>query len=245
MSVAFGTSRPSSTTVVATSTSSSPATNGAQHPLLLVGRERAVQQAHARGREAPPKLAEVPDGRDGAGAPGALAHVADDEGLVAARELLAQALVGGRASRRRRGRRRVAGARRPAGRSSRIEASRSPWRASASVRGMGVADSTSRCGSGAPAGAAPARAPPADATPKRCCSSTTTRRRSRNASAGSTHGVRPDDERDAARGDVGEHGRARARRRARREQRHREAEARRERRRACARAARRGPRWAP
>ena len=65
---------------------------------------------------------------------------------------------------------------RPAGSSSRTETSRSPKTVIATVRGMGVAVITSRCG-GRPA---LSRSRSRCSTPKRCCSSTTTSPRSAN-----------------------------------------------------------------
>ena len=66
---------------------------------------------------------------------------------------------------------------RPAGSSRRVEVSRSPNTVIATVRGMGVAVITSTCGGTAPL---PRRASRCS-TPKRCCSSTTTRARSRKS----------------------------------------------------------------
>ena len=221
MSVAFGTSMPSSTTVVATSTSTSPRGERAQDRLLLVGGERAVQQADARGRE-----------RAGAARRSAPIAVTAPGALARARARDRRRTPGARARPRRAGasyggallvgaaadgcRRRL-----PAARAARRGSTRRDRRgsASASVRGMGVADSTSRCGS-ARLAAPPATQRARCATPKRCCSSTTTRRRSREGQRRVQHRLRPDQQRDAPRGGVAP-GRPRARRagRARRERR--------------------------
>ena len=65
---------------------------------------------------------------------------------------------------------------RPAGSSAMVETSRSPNTVIATVRGIGVAVSTSTCGL-APFSRSASRC----STPKRCCSSTTTSPRSKNA----------------------------------------------------------------
>ena len=67
---------------------------------------------------------------------------------------------------------------RPGGSSSRMEMSRSPYMSSPSVRGMGVADMTRRCG----LCALPASRP-RWRTPNRCCSSTMARPRFLNCTA--------------------------------------------------------------
>ena len=60
---------------------------------------------------------------------------------------------------------------RPGGSSSSTDMSRSPYKVSARVRGMGVADITSTCGRVSPRSLKTARW----TTPNRCCSSTTAR----------------------------------------------------------------------
>ena len=75
---------------------------------------------------------------------------------------------------------------RPGGISSMIDRSRSPYRVSASERGMGVAVITSRCGL-VPLERSAARC----STPKRCCSSTTTNCRSANVTGSSIRACVP------------------------------------------------------
>jgi hypothetical protein len=124
----------------------------AQRLLLRVGGQRAVQQADARGAELAQQARVLRDGGDRVIARGRLAHRADDERLP-------PSAIASRSGRRRRAVRRrpthTPPRRRAArGRSVRNDASRSPCSASARLRGIGVADIDSRCGTPR---AAPAR----------------------------------------------------------------------------------------
>ena len=152
------------------------------HDRVLFGRAHPpVQQSQAQTRQlARTQALVLLGGRLGLQDFGFLDQRTDDERLLA---LLPPR--GGRARRPARARRcpaaACAGTARPGGISSIAERSRSPYRLSASVRGIGVAVITSRCGTRSPSPARRRRLTRCR-TPKRCCSSTITRPRRANSS---------------------------------------------------------------
>ena len=92
MTVAFGTSIPSSTTVVATSTSRRPRANARSVCSLRVGGQRAVQQADARRAQlARSSRACWATAVTASSRRADFAHRADDERLAALGDRLAQA----------------------------------------------------------------------------------------------------------------------------------------------------------
>ena len=107
---------------------------------------------------------------------------ADDEHLPALRDLLGRALPDAALPARPVGERARRSSRCPAvprGAAAMVDTSRSPNTVIATVRGMGVAVSTSTCGGVPPFARSASRC----STPNRCCSSTTTRPRSKNVTA--------------------------------------------------------------
>ena len=201
MAVALATSTPTSTTVVETSTSTSPAakadivasfSSGGSRPWRAATRSpdsgpsassATTSSTAARGRCSP---------AGGSGAPSAVASAASwapcsSSPLMRGHTTYAwwPAATSSRSRAQTRASQPGASASgttvvwiaaRPAGSSRSVEVSRSPKTVIATVRGIGVAVMTSTCG-GLPAlSVRAARC----STPKRCCSSTTTRPRSAN-----------------------------------------------------------------
>ena len=182
ITVASGTSTPTSITVVATSTSTLTGPELGHDPLLLGRRQLAVEEADAQaGQLGPGQAFGFGHHRRGLDPVRPLDQRAHHEGPVPARHLgpapaptprrplagpLSQVVVTGS---------------RPGGSSSMMVMSRSPKTTMAAVRGMGVAVITSRSGS-RPWPSAPrplARRAARCSTPKRCCSSMTTTPRER------------------------------------------------------------------
>ena len=192
MTVALGTSTPTSMTVVHTSTSISPARNAGHRGVLLVGGQPPVHEPQ-------PQVGQLPGTQPG------------EQPFGGRRRCRPPCLVRCRRSRRSGAPPHRPGARaatssmmrcqarsshaglsvtkitllvigwRPRGSSRSVEVSRSPYTVSATVRGIGVAVITSRCGV-TPAGAL-ARNWSRCSTPNRCCSSTTTMPRLWNSTA--------------------------------------------------------------
>ena len=151
MTVASGTSTPTSITVVATNTSSSPDRKRV-HDLLALGRRHlAVHQAHPQPRQLPrPPAARTPRWRTGLDPRRLLDERADDEGPVSGGDLGAHAvpcLVPAAVASPAPGSHTVVTGTRPGGSSSSVVRSRSPKITMAAVRGIGVAVMTSRSGS--------------------------------------------------------------------------------------------------
>ena len=208
MAVALGTLTPTSMTVVATSTSTSPAAKRRITSSLASGCIRPCSTSTRRPRERArgELLGDVEDGerrallarrpRRSSSASsvrpsrlrGLLLLVADARAdhvrLVARLDLLAHPLPGARQEVRLVLGGHDMGGDRASGRPgswSRTEVSRSPKTVIATVRGIGVAVMTSRCGGCSPLERSASRC----STPKRCCSSTTTRPRSWNCTLSS------------------------------------------------------------
>ena len=178
ITVAFGTSTPTSMTVVATSTSSVAGAEGGHRRLLLGRRHPPVQQPEAQpgelaGRAAartsprprPPRASRSPRSAGTRRRPGGPPppRRAPPPTPPPRQSPAAQRVTIGV---------------RPGGSSSRTLTSRSPYTVIAAVRGIGVAVITSTSGTAAPAFS---RSAARCSTPKRCCSSTTTTPRLWNA----------------------------------------------------------------
>ncbi len=215
MTVAFGTSMPTSTTVVETRTCTVAGGERPHHALLLVLAQPAVQQRDAElgkhlGREVVGHLRRGPhvDLRR------LLDQRVDDVRLAPGVQLRA-ARSAYTSSRRDWGMTCVSAGVRPGGSSRITETSRSPYTVSASVRGMGVAVITST------SGLQPLRRSTARCiTPKRCCSSTTTSPRRANVTASCTSACVPTTSVRAADARLGQHATAPLRRRRPGQQRH-------------------------
>ena len=211
MTVALGTSTPTSITVVATSTSSSPRCERAHHRVLLVGGQPAVQHAQPQARQlALRQLRQHVEHRQRRTAaasrtprrPGSSSaslgqlRVADprahDVGLVARpRPPRAPAATpdSNQDGRSAGGTTVVAIGDRPAGSSRSVEISRSPNTVIATVRGIGVAVITSMCG-GSCAPRAAQRVALLDAEPVLLVDHDQARARRTPPGPGSAHGCR-------------------------------------------------------
>ena len=172
MTVAFGTSMPTSITLVATSTSASPLANASIAACFAFERQLAVDELDPLVAElGGAQPLELHGGRLGLQRLRLLDQRADDEALAPRGDLLADPLVRARSARgRRRPRTSRPAAARPAARAARWRRGRRR-RSATSVRGIGVAVMCSACGA-SPSGAFASSAA-RWRTPKRCCSSTT------------------------------------------------------------------------
>ena len=208
-----GTSTPTSTIVVATSTAVSPRTKRRHRGVLLLGGQPAVQHVdgqtrertllqlrqRCRGRRAAAAW-RLPSSSTPRSAPASSSSAglvpdarADDERLVTGGHLLPD-LRPRSASASRGGATWLLIGVRPAGSSVSVLVSRSPKTVIATVRGIGVAVITSRCGGLRPLPSARSRSASRCSTPNRCCSSTTTRPRSANCTPSLQQRVRADDD---------------------------------------------------
>ena len=146
MTLAFGTSMPTSTTVVDDEQMQLARRKRLHHPLLAVGLQPAVQQADAvRGKHFLREVVGHLGGRLEVDLVRLFHERIDDVRLTARVELPADERVDLVAARSRASPRVLIGSR-PGGRSRMTDTSRSPYSVSASVRGIGVAVITSTSG---------------------------------------------------------------------------------------------------